>query len=93
MIPIPPDAQHPDGPPPQGEKRRVETAFVPDEPREDGGAEVGGRDARWMNGRLVYPTFWHTGVYVWCGDGDVYRGPHWHPNGRSPVACDLDDEM
>jgi hypothetical protein len=65
-------------------KTKVEESFSPNEPE----PEVGGRDMR--NG--VYPSYWHTGVYVWWRDGETYRGPHWHPRSYSPVAFDLDDE-
>jgi hypothetical protein len=92
MNSIPQNVQRPEGTPPQGTKSRSEEAFTPNEPEQDGGSEVGGRDLRRVNGRLTYPSFWHTGVYIWATDGDVYSGPHWHPNPRSPLAYDLDNE-
>jgi hypothetical protein len=92
MGPISHYVQRPEGSPPQGTSQCVDAPFVPDEPEQGGDSEVTGRDLRSVGGRLIYPSYWHSGLYISITDGDVYRGPHWHPNPRSPIAYTGTDE-
>jgi hypothetical protein len=90
---IPKDVTKPKGAPPQGSKpEKADKPFVPNEPEQEGGEEVSGRDLRYDHlGRLWYPNYWHRGYYIWVGDGDVWYGDHWHPYANSPIAFDVRD--